>query len=157
MFQNPYLSGYGMNQYTGFGQNMQNTQNTQYAQKYEVVRVNGRNGADAFQLAPNSSILLLDEKEPIIWLKTTDGAGYATVTPYSIALYQPEPPIDIRSLEARIARLEGRFNEQSDNTGSWRSTDAADRGADKKYHVDDEGKSKSYGYAQQSDKQQSAV
>ena len=152
MFQNPYLSGYTGYPMGNYGQNTQ-----QYAQKQEVIKVNGRGGAEAYQLAPNSSILLLDEKDPIIWLKTTDGAGYATVTPYSITLYQPEPPIDIRSLEARIVRLEGRFNEQSDNTGSWRSTDAADRGADKKYHVDDEGKSKSYGYAQQSDKQQSAV
>ena len=37
-----------------------------YAQKQEVVRVNGRNGANAYQMAPNSSILLLDETAPII-------------------------------------------------------------------------------------------
>ena len=155
MFQNPYLSGYNMNAYAGYGQNAQNTQ--PYAQRSEVVKVNGRNGADAYQLAPNSSILLLDEREPIIWLKTTDGAGYATVNPYSITPYQPEPPIDIKSLEERIARLEGRLNEQSDITGTRRGTDAADSWTNKKYNVNDEGKSKPYSYAEQSDKQQSAV
>lgn len=155
MFQNPYLSGYNMNPYAGYGQNVQNTQ--QYAQRCEVVKVNGRNGAEAFQLAPNSSILLLDEKEPIIWLKTTDGAGYATVAPYNITPYQPEPPIDIKSLEQRIARLEGALSEQSNNSGARRSTDAADSGASKKHYVNDAGKSEPYGYAQRADTEQSAV
>ena len=54
----------------------------------QVTRVNGRNGADAFRMAPNSSILLMDENDPIVWLKKTDGAGYATVTPYTVTPYQ---------------------------------------------------------------------
>ena len=33
----------------------------QNAQRCEIVRVNGKNGADAYQLAPNSSALLLAE------------------------------------------------------------------------------------------------
>lgn len=57
---------------------------SQMPPKYEVVRVNGRGGADAFQMAPNSDALLLDTSAPIVWLKTTDGAGYATCTPYTI-------------------------------------------------------------------------
>lgn len=34
--------------------------------KQEVIRVNGRNGANAYQMAPNSSILLLDETAPVV-------------------------------------------------------------------------------------------
>ena len=34
--------------------------------RQEVVRVNGKNGAEAYQMAPNSSILLLDETAPIV-------------------------------------------------------------------------------------------
>ena len=33
-------------------------------------------------MPPNSSIILLDESAPLIWLKMTDGAGYSTITPY---------------------------------------------------------------------------
>ena len=44
----------------------QNNYGMQAPQRCEVIRVNGRNGADAFRLAPNSSILLLDENEPLI-------------------------------------------------------------------------------------------
>jgi hypothetical protein len=35
-------------------------------QRQEVVRVNGRNGAEAYQMAPNSSALLLDESAPVV-------------------------------------------------------------------------------------------
>lgn len=82
----------------------------------QVTRVNGKNGADALKLAENSSILLLDENEPIVWLKTTDGAGYATVTPYTITPYQAAPEISVNDLEARIKRLEDAINGKSDDT-----------------------------------------
>lgn len=40
----------------------------------QITRVNGKNGAEAFRMAQNSSALLLDENDPIVWLATTDGA-----------------------------------------------------------------------------------
>lgn len=80
------------------------------ANRQEVVRVNGQNGANAYMLPPNSSILLLDETAPIIWLKTTDGAGYPTLTPYKI-----EPYVEKNPLEERIARLEELVYEQQSN------------------------------------------
>lgn len=81
--------------------------------RQEVIRVNGKNGADAYQMAPNSSVLLLDETAPIIWLKTTDGASYPTVTGYEI-----RPMVDKQtSLEERIARLEKMLDEKSNDTG----------------------------------------
>lgn len=85
--------------------------------KYEIVKVNGRGGAEAFQMAPNSSVLLLDETGPIVWLAMTDGAGYKTITPYSITPYQPEPEIDTKSLLARIEKLEAIINDKSNFTG----------------------------------------
>ena len=95
-------------------------------QKYEVIRVNGRNGAETFQMAPNSSTLLLDETAPIVWLAMTDGAGYKTLTPYSITPYQPEPEIDTKMLLARIEKLEGLINDKSNHAGSWESNKSAD-------------------------------
>lgn len=83
------------------------------AQRYEIIRVNGENGAQAFQMAPNSSALLLDETAPIVWLVQTDGAGYKTAKPFSISPYQPQPPVDVHALEARINRLEALINESN--------------------------------------------
>lgn len=85
-----------------------------YTQRQEVVRVNGRNGANAYQMAPNSSILLLDETAPIIWLKTTDGASYPTVTGYTITPIETQATttasVDYSVLEERISKLEEAFN-----------------------------------------------
>ena len=82
----------------------------------EIIRVNGENGARAYQLAPNSSALLLDEGAPIVWLVQSDGAGYKTVTPYSITPYQPEPPVDVGGLEARVKRLEELIDAKSNTS-----------------------------------------
>lgn len=87
----------------------------QMPQQCQITRVNGKNGADAYRLAPNSAILLLDEADPIVWLKTTDGAGYATTTPYAITPYQPAPAVDVQSLESRVKRLEDAINAKSDD------------------------------------------
>lgn len=85
----------------------------QFQPRQEIVKVNGRNGAEAFQIAPNSSVLLLDIENPIVYLKTSDGAGYSVVTPYAITPYVPEKPVDVKSLEQRIARIEEMLNESN--------------------------------------------
>lgn len=84
-------------------------------QRMEVVKVNGQNGAQAYQMPPNSSALLLDETAPLVWLVQTDGAGYKTTTPYNITPYQQEPAPDFKQLEERIAKLEGIINAKSDS------------------------------------------
>ena len=86
----------------------------------EIIRVNGENGARAYQLAPNSSVLLLDETAPLVWLAQTDGAGYKSVTPYTITPYQPEPPVDMRSLDERIKKLEEIVNAKSNSNSPKR-------------------------------------
>lgn len=92
--------------------------NYQQPQHVEIIRVNGEAGAKAYQLAPNSSALLLDETADIVWLKRTDGAGYATTAPYSIVPYAPEPPIDVNALAQRIQKLEERLNNNESDTKS---------------------------------------
>lgn len=49
-------------------QSNQYLQNLMLPQQQEVVKVNGKNGVDAFQLGPNSSALLLDTTASIVWL-----------------------------------------------------------------------------------------
>lgn len=83
-------------------------------QRGEIIKVNGRGGAEAFQLMPNSSILLLDANDPIVWLKTTDGAGYPTLIPYTITPYQQPPEITNADLLVRIEKLEEMLNAKPD-------------------------------------------
>lgn len=90
----------------------------------KVVEVTGRAGADAYQLGPDSSILLLDNTAPIVWLVKTDGAGYKTLVGYDIAPHEEEKPVDhYKELEDRIVKLEETVNaKQSDTTNARRKS-----------------------------------
>lgn len=63
-------------------------------QQSEVVRVHGKDGANAYPLAPNSSILLLDETQPVVWCRMTDGAGFATIKGYTLTELAEEKSVD---------------------------------------------------------------
>lgn len=82
---------------------------TMPAPHYEVNKVHGENGADAFQMGPNSSVLLLDETAPIIWFVQTDSAGYKTKTPYDISLHIPEPSPEMKTMDERFASIDKRL------------------------------------------------
>ena len=116
-FSNPYMPG----TYTQFGQNFNAVQNQ--VPPVQVVRVNGRNGAEAYSIGPNSSALLLDEGGTLVWLITTDGAGYKTISAYDITPHQTAPAPDFGSLETRIAKLEAIVNDTANSATAKRQRD----------------------------------
>ena len=98
--------------------NMFNPMHSSNPQRQQIPHVSGRNGAAAYQMAPNSEVFLIDDTDAIIWLKTTDSAGYPTLFPIPIPAdfgKSPEQKETSRydALEKRIASLEVIFNEQS--------------------------------------------
>ena len=94
----------------------------------KVVEVTGRAGAEAYQLRPDSSILLLDNTAPIVWFVKSDGAGYKTLAAYDIKPHAEEKPVDhFKELEDRITKLEETVNaKQSNTTNARRKSDAAE-------------------------------
>ena len=98
--------------------------------KTEIIHVNGENGAMAFQMAPNSQALLLDDTAPIVWLAQSDGAGYKTVTPYSITPYQPKPEITTEELDERLKRVEEAMNNEKPNATSTKKQPSKQSGSD---------------------------
>lgn len=96
MPQNPYMDRL----------NSMTRQNSMMPVQQEIVRVNGKEGAEAYRMAPNSSVLLLDETAPLVWCKMTDGAGYPTMTAYEITPYTPPAPPDYSTIDARMAQIE---------------------------------------------------
>ena len=78
-----------------------------------VAEVNGINGANAYQLAPNSSVLLLDSQKPIVYLKQTDGAGYGTVNAFDLVEHKDERTKNFENIDERLKRLEQMIYEQA--------------------------------------------
>lgn len=92
--------------------------NQSYTPPYNgtIISVKGAEGCNAFKMAANSSVLLLDEDNPIVWIVRTDGAGYKKdVIPYTITQYVPEPPIDLKKLDERLSKLEAALYGESDS------------------------------------------
>ena len=120
-YQNPFINPYGVQQYQ---------QPMMQAAVQQVVRVNGENGARAYQIGPNSSAMLLDESGLMVWLVTSDGAGYKTVQAYDIEPHKAVPAPNYGDLEDRIKRLEERVNGNScDTSAAWEKQHAANASA----------------------------
>ena len=123
-YQNPFINPFAVPQPM-----------MQPAVPVQVVKVNGENGARAYQIGPNSSALLLDESGLMVWLVTSDGAGYKTVSPYDIKPHQSAPAPDYGSLESRIKRLEEIINgNTADSSAAGRTVNNPATGPAADYH-----------------------
>lgn len=77
MFQNPYASLMPQNQF--YPQSMNNQQVVPQEQTQNLIRVNGIDGAKAYQMPANSTVSLFDANEDIMYIKNTDGAGFPSI------------------------------------------------------------------------------
>ena len=89
MAYNPNL--YMPNSYN-YGFQQQNMQPMPYNSGYQqmnmqpingLVSVTGMEGARAYQLPPNSKMPLFDENDDVLYLKTTDSAGYPKIKAFT--------------------------------------------------------------------------
>lgn len=81
MFQNPYANLLAQNQY--YNPQMNNQQIYPQIQTQNLIRVNGIEGAKAYQMSANSIVSLFDANEDIMYIKSTDGAGFPSIRTFS--------------------------------------------------------------------------
>lgn len=83
MFNNPYQN------YQQYQMPQAYQRPMQMANENTLIRVTGLEGARAYQMAPNSTVALFDGGEDIMYIKSTDGAGFPT-----IKVFRFEPMVD---------------------------------------------------------------
>lgn len=89
MFQNPYASLMPQqNQY--YNPQMNNQQIFPQIQTQNLIRVNGIEGAKAYQMSANSIVSLFDANEDIMYIKSTDGAGFPSIRTFSFTEVKEE-------------------------------------------------------------------
>ena len=81
MFQNPYVNLLDQNQY--YNPQMNNQQIYPQIQTQNLIRVNGIEGAKAYQMSANSIVSLFDANDDIMYIKSTDGAGFPSIRTFS--------------------------------------------------------------------------
>ena len=107
---NPYNNPYGFNPnpYT----NLQPRNNTNTNQQL-FYWVNGIEGAKAYQMQPNQSIMLMDSDEPIVYKKESNNYGQATIQAFRLVPIQEETKsnqeyvlkADFESLNKKVEEL----------------------------------------------------
>lgn len=54
----------------------------------QLIRVNGMDGAKAYQMPPNSAVALFDANNDVFYVKSTDGAGFGSIRAFA---FMPVP------------------------------------------------------------------
>ena len=74
----------------------------------QLIKVNGVEGARAYQMTPNSSVALFDTNEDLIYIKSTDGAGFPTIDTYRFNRVEekPVPEVEYVSKEEMMEEIE---------------------------------------------------
>ena len=73
-----------------------NISQNQFLQPQSLTKVSGLEGAKAYQMPPNSSAALFHESEDLLYVKTTDGAGFPTIRVFRFEPYDEKPPETVR-------------------------------------------------------------
>ena len=87
-----------------------------------VDQVKGLEGANAYALGPDSSVIVVDSDQPLIWFISTDANGNKTmIQPYRIEKYDMPKPVtlddllaEMRSMNERLMRVEGGVKHEPD-------------------------------------------
>jgi len=136
------------NQFTPYNMFQQNPYMQPYQRPYQptqgysgqIIQVNGKAGAEALQMEPNSSVYVQDSTMGNrIYLCMTDGAGYKTVRGilgvFEEEQKQQEQKDTLTSIDERLKRVEDRLNEFA---GGSQSTAGGTIRADQKHDADDQ-------------------
>jgi hypothetical protein len=137
---NPYGNYMGMNYNPGtYGQNFNNySGNVTANQNNGINWVQGLEGAKAYQLSPNSNIILLDSEQDRFYIKTSDNIGmcslrtfdFTEVTDVSKKLSPDNKEIDMskyvtkEELNAALSKIKGgkyngkQFVQSNDSTNN---------------------------------------
>lgn len=84
MFQNPYAALMGQSQpYYNQPQIMNNQPMMTQEPIQNLIRVNGIEGAKAYQMPANSTVALFDANNDILYVKCTDGAGFPSIRTFT--------------------------------------------------------------------------
>ena len=92
-----------------------------------IQYVNGKQGAESYQMAANSSVILMDSNLPKFYMKQTDASGIATIRAYDFVEAEEERPeeyVTKKEFESFKAKLKGAKNESTYDVRKQHNDDA---------------------------------
>ena len=89
-------------------------------QSQSIQYVNNKQSAEAYQLAPNSSVILMDSNQARFYMKQTDASGMATLKAYDFKEAKEERPeeyVTKAEFEKFKASMKGVRHESTNDAG----------------------------------------
>lgn len=77
----------------------------------QIPTFHGRQSAEMIRMAPNCSIIGVDDTAPLAWFCVTDSVGRLTVTPYDVSPHKEPTPMDSNTIETRFSSIESSIAE----------------------------------------------
>lgn len=109
-------------------------------QGQSLIRVNGIDGAKAYQMGANSQVALFDANEDIFYVKVTDGAGFPSIRTFRFEEVSQNVSRETLSNNDYVSRAEfeelkeminnGKFNIQQKSAGKTTATNKQSADAD---------------------------
>ena len=94
----------------------------------QILQANGKASIDAIRMSPNSSVLIADTTQPIVWKCVSDGLGNVTAEAFDITHHKTEEEVEkentnnlLIDISNRLERLENRY--ESTFNRHYESTD----------------------------------
>ena len=82
----------------------------------QILQANGKASIDAIRMSPNSSVLIADTTEPIVWKCVSDGLGNVTAEAFDITHHKTEEEVEkentnnlLNDISKRLERLENKY------------------------------------------------
>ena len=81
----------------------------------QILQANGKASIDALKMSPNSSVLIADQTQPIVWRCISDSLGNVTATAYDISPHKDEALAEKEALASTLAEINDRLKRLEDN------------------------------------------
>ena len=82
----------------------------------QILQANGKESIKAIRMSPNSSVLIADTTEPIVWKCVSDGLGNVTTEAFDISHHKTEEEVEkenttnlLNQISERLERLENKY------------------------------------------------
>ena len=121
----------------------------------QILQANGKASIDAIRMSPNSSVLIADTTEPIVWKCVSDGLGNVTAEAFDITHHKTEEEVEkentnnlLTNISMRLERLENKYESFIDrhNESTSKTTYADDYGITKSTNSNAKPYAKQSGY-----------
>lgn len=83
----------------------------------QLIRVNGIDGAKAFNMGANSTVALFDANEDIMYIKSTDGAGFPSIRVFGFKEIIDKPQTQIAEGQYVTVEEFNKFKEEVQRYG----------------------------------------